>query len=135
MSDVSNLCLCCSGLVYDECCKPFHEGEICQNALQLMRSRYCAYALDLPDYIVRTTHPKNKEYSKDAIAWIHAISTFSQKSTFCGLEILDFKNGLLKAIVTFRACIRQGESDVSFTEKSTFLKDHNQWLYFYGEMH
>ncbi|MFZ4772445.1 MAG: YchJ family protein [Chlamydiia bacterium] len=133
MSDVSKPCPCCSSLPYDACCEPFHEGELPQNALQLMRSRYSAYALNLPDYIVATTHPSNRDYSADIISWVHSISAFSAKTTFQKLEILAFQDSGLDATVTFTAHLLQNGHDATFTEKSTFVKDHNRWLYRSGD--
>jgi len=52
-------CLCCSGKEYAACCQPLHEGALPADALALMRSRYNAYALQLPRYILQTTHPDN----------------------------------------------------------------------------
>jgi len=85
------LCPCCSGKQYEECCKVFHDGAKPQNALQLMRSRYAAYALNIPDYIMKTTHPENPLFSKDKLLWKEKISQFSRNTSFQKLEILDFK--------------------------------------------
>jgi SEC-C motif-containing protein len=130
----NDLCPCCSGKGYAECCKVFHEGILPENALQLMRSRYSAYASDLPDYIVATTHPANPNYNKDFTVWKKDISKFSSISIFRKLDILDFhENGNL-ATVTFTAYISQGNNDVTFTEKSNFEKIRGRWLYRDGEI-
>ncbi len=39
------------------------------SAQQMMRSRYSAYAMAKPDYIIKTTHPKNREYKQDIDKW------------------------------------------------------------------
>jgi len=62
MTELTNFCPCCSLREYDLCCKPFHEGVLPENALQLMRSRYAAYVLNMPDYIVATTHPASPQF-------------------------------------------------------------------------
>lgn len=128
------LCSCCSGKPYAECCKPFHEGVLPETAQQLMRSRYSAYALDLPDYIIKTTHSANPQYSKDTESWKRSISHFSKHSTFDRLVIHDFQENGKTATVTFTAYITQGGHEATFTEKSTFEKEGKMWLYRSGEI-
>ena len=84
-------CPCHSGKTYTKCCQPFHEGERPKNALQLMRSRYAAYSLNIPDYIIDTTHPVNTYYSENKVRWKKDLSNYSQTVCFNQLDILDFK--------------------------------------------
>ena len=129
-----NHCPCCSGDTYENCCEPFHKGNLPENALQLMRSRYTAYVLDIPEYIIRTTHPASPQYSENKFSWKRSISQFSRSSTFIKLEILDFKEQATLAVVTFTAHIKQEDRDGTFTEKSYFEKIHDQWLYRSGQL-
>ena len=64
-------CPCCSGLKFNNCCLPYHEGAIPPSAEKLMRSRYSAYSLCLPDYIVATTHPTKRKtiQREEVIEW------------------------------------------------------------------
>ena len=94
-----------------------------------MRSRYSAYALKLADYIIRTTHPENNAAMADLTAWKKEIITFSQMTDFAGLQIIDFQQEKNRATVTFRAILKQKDRDVSFTEKSLFLKIKDCWFY------
>jgi len=94
-----------------------------------MRSRYTAYALDIPEYIIETTHPANPQYSEDKPSWKRSLSQFSKSSTFLKLEILDFQEQEALATVTFTASIQQGDRDCTFTEKSYFEKVQSRWLY------
>ncbi|MCB1119317.1 MAG: zinc chelation protein SecC [Chlamydiia bacterium] len=112
-------CPCHSNKLYKACCQPFHEGALPQTALQLMRSRYSAYALNLPDYILATTHPDSPQPTKESL--IH----FSTTTTFAGLTILDST----ETTVTFHAHLLQQNRDASFTEKSHFEKLHGRWYY------
>lgn len=134
MTEVVNLCPCCSGKSYDKCCKRFHEGAMPENALQLMRSRYSAYVLNLPDYIVASTHPESPQYSENKFSWKRSISQFSRNSSFEKLEILDFKENKTVATVTFTAYLSQETRDATFTERSYFEKIGNQWLYRDGQL-
>lgn len=134
MKDPANSCPCCSGRAYDECCKLFHEGTMPENALQLMRSRYSAYVLNLPDYILASTHPASPQYSENKFSWKRRISQFSRNSSFEKLEILDFKENKTVATVTFTAHLSQDTRDATFTERSYFEKKGNQWLYRGGQL-
>lgn len=132
MSDM--LCPCHSGMLYSICCKPYHEGKLAENALKLMRSRYCAYALHLADYIINTTHPQNPLYLSNAADWKQKILKAYADTRFEGLEILEFLDGKENAYVTFRAHLKAPLRDVSFTEKSHFEKIQDHWLYKEGKI-
>ncbi|MGN6161839.1 MAG: YchJ family protein [Marmoricola sp.] len=70
-------CPCGAG-DYADCCQPLHTGERpASTALELMRSRYAAYALALDDYVFRTWHPRTRP---DEVA---------DTGVWTGLEILD----------------------------------------------
>lgn len=129
-----NTCPCCSLQEYEVCCKPLHEGKIAENALQLMRSRYSAYVINLPDYIVATTHPANPQYSDNKFSWKRSISRFSKDSSFQKLEILDFKEKESLATVVFTAYLLQDGQDATYTEKSYFEKIRGRWLYRGGQL-
>lgn len=128
---MSKLCPCHSGKEYSNCCKPYHEGKTNpQNASQLMRSRYSAYALQLADYIIKTTHPKNISYQKDFKKWSESILHFCKITTFKDLKVEDFKEtSETEAYVTFTAYLMQAGHDASFREKSRFEKVDGLWLY------
>jgi SEC-C motif-containing protein len=97
-----------------------------------MRSRYSAYSINLPDYLMATTHPKNEQYMEDAAAWKHSIQQFTKNTLFKSLEILNASEDGATATVTFRAGLMQGLKDISFTEKSSFEKIDGRWLYLDG---
>ena len=80
-----------------------------------------------------TTHRENEDFTYDTKTWDENIHEFFDHSEFRKLEIFDFEDGEKEAYVTFKATIFQGAIDVSFIEKSRFLKVNNQWLYHSGE--
>lgn len=123
-------CPCCSGESYDSCCKPLHDGVPPSAPLALMRSRYSAYALAKPLYIIRTTHPKSIYYEKDRKKWEEAILAFSHSTKFLHLDILDYGEDW----VEFRAQLLQKDRSFSLKEKSRFEKVNDQWLYLSGEI-
>lgn len=122
-------CPCHNGKKYKQCCHPYHKGILPATALLLMRSRYSAFALGLPEYIIRTTHPDNPDYTEDKEKWSQSIHAFSRSREFKGLSILEFIDGESVAYVTFKAVFADG----SFTEKSRFFKVAGVWLYESGE--
>ncbi len=131
---VNNTCPCGSSIKYKKCCKPFHEQiNFPKNALELMKSRYCAYALEKSEYIIFTTHPNNIDYKENKNSWNEDILDFCKNTKFEKLEILDFIDDKDESFVTFKANIIQNNEDVSFVEKSRFIKINEKWLYIDGQ--
>jgi len=97
------LCPCCSGNFYVNCCKSFHQGTLPDSAIKLMRSRYSAYALNIPEYIINTTHPGCPYYNHDIEQWAKKITEFCLNTQFNKLEILNFQEKEPFATVTFVA--------------------------------
>ncbi|MBN2870404.1 MAG: SEC-C domain-containing protein [Campylobacterales bacterium] len=118
-------CPCHSGKKYKLCCQSYHRGILPATALLLMRSRYSAYALGLADYIIKTTHPDNPDFTSDTMEWKNGILEFCRSSRFTGLKITEFIDGESEAFVTFEAVLDHG----SINEKSRFLKVAGRWLY------
>ena len=115
---MSQSCPCHSGLDYQKCCEPFHLDKAPDSPLELMRSRYSAYALCLVDYIVKTTHSSRR-------LDLQAIEDFCKSTQFVGLEILD----VTEDTITFKALLTQGKIDTSFIETSFFTKENGKWVY------
>lgn len=128
-------CPCHSGKSYQECCQPYHEGTSRpSDALALMRSRYAAYALKLPDYIINTSHPENTQFTQNRAAWKKKILDFCSLTRFEGLSILEFTENGPIAFVTFNAQLSQRGQDASYIERSRFEKIGGNWLYLNGEV-
>jgi len=127
-------CPCNSGKLYTQCCKKFHCGINNASALDLMRSRYSAYALGLNNYIISSTHPDNPFFIEDILEWKKELDEFSHNTNFINLKILDhkYKDGENFAQVTFRATLEQNQKEISFTECSQFKKEANRWFYLDG---
>jgi SEC-C motif-containing protein len=116
-------CPCLSGLVYDECCGRFHAGtSIAPTAERLVRSRYSAYALGLPDYIVATWHHSTRPADlvlDDGVRWFR-------------LDILSrTRGGMLdtRATVEFEAHYLSGSGTGSQHEVSRFVREGGKWFY------
>lgn len=131
---VNATCPCCSLKKYKKCCKPFHdEIKLPTTALELMKSRFCAYAIEKSDYIISTTHNENVDFTNDLESWNIDIMNFSKNTRFEKLEILDFVEHEDESFVIFKATLFQDNTDASFIEKSRFLKVDGKWLYIDGQ--
>ncbi len=134
MKTASIVCPCCSGLEYDRCCKVLHHGQVAKSAEKLMRSRYAAYALGLPDYIIQTTHPASAEYMTKHAVWKQNILQFSQNIQFQRLEILSARENRDIAEVVFTAHLAEDDRDATFTERSYFEKANGRFWYVRGDV-
>ena len=130
---VNQTCPCGSKVKYKKCCQVFHKGKLPSTALELMKSRYVAYKLQMPKYIINTTHKENKDYLDDFIVWENQILDFCKDCDFQSLQILEFVDGNTEAYVTFRVQLACKNEDNSFTEKSKFIKENGKWLYHSGD--
>ena len=137
--DRFDACPCQSGNPYSKCCWPYHQGfaqgnqkqSTAPTPLTLMRSRYCAYALGLVDYVMATTHPDNTNYEGDKASWREDLLGFCRNTDFVGLKIDDFD--VEANTVTFTASLTQRGINSGFTEKSTFARGvDGRWLYLDG---
>ena len=130
----NDICPCGSLKKYKKCCKPFHDKiTFPKTALELMKSRFSAFAVLIADYIIFTTHENNSDYISDLKSWNQDIMNFSKNTRFERLEILDFIEGEVESFVTFKATLFQDKNDISFIEKSRFLKTEGIWKYVDGE--
>jgi SEC-C motif-containing protein len=119
-------CPCGSGLPYAECCARLHDGTVpAATAEQLMRSRYSAFVVGDPAYLLATWHsttrPPTLELDGD-LRWT-------------GLDVLATSDGTLlsaEGTVEFRAHhIVDGRSGAQH-ENSRFVREDGQWRYLDG---
>lgn len=129
-------CPCNSRKPYQNCCYPFHAGQqLPKTSLELMRSRYAAYAKGESQYIIETTHPENEAYLEDKVHWIMEIQHFTQSTDFKGLEIVSSEDKGNAGCVTFIVYLEQNGVDGSFKEESEFVREKGKWYYLKGEQH
>jgi SEC-C motif-containing protein len=134
MTTISEPCPCCSGKPYTNCCQKYHQGVLPETALALMRSRYCAYARGIADYLIESTHSQSPHVVSDKKQWLYQIRSFSKQVSFDGLEILETQLVDAEAFVTFVAHLSKEGVDLTFTEKSRFLKEGQAWKYLNGKI-
>lgn len=128
-------------LSYQDCCQRLHsQTKIASNALELMRSRYCAYVCGLSNYIIDTTDTQSPLYESDRKKWQQEIECFCKSNQFLGLTILSTQlEDDRRQTVEFEAKIIQFGNDPfsiatvqstrSMHEKSLFCKRNGLWLY------
>ena len=132
---VNSPCPCGSGDKYKKCCQPYHKGTFPKTSEQLMRSRYVAYIISNSDYIIKTTHINNPDFTPETLSWSNDILDFCKYSNFEKLEKLDFIDGDEESFVKFKVQLTVNGKDESFIEKSKFLKNNNMWQYHSGEFY
>lgn len=122
---ISPLSMSAAPLPYSDCCQPYHDsiddtnGTQAKSAERLMRSRYSAFVLVLPEYIVKTTLP-----AQQALLDIKAIKKWARETNWAGLEIIKHtpKLGKRHAQVEFKAYFNSAETLQAHHELSSFVK-------------
>ncbi|RIV41663.1 preprotein translocase [Micromonospora radicis] len=116
-------CPCGLGLPYPECCGRLHRGEAqAPTAEALMRSRYAAFAVGDPDYLLRSWHRDTRP------ARLH----LDPAQRWTGLRVLATEQGGLfdaTGTVEFRAHYREGGRPGTLTERSRFVRADGRWVY------
>ena len=124
-------------LAYRDCCQPYHdaivnkeaneennvEGITAETAERLMRTRYSAFVLVKPEYIVKTTLPAQQK-----LLDIKAIESWAAETDWAGLEIVRHtpKLGKRHAQVEFKAYFNTPEGLQAHHELSAFVKTKNK---------
>ncbi|MDI5889176.1 MULTISPECIES: YchJ family protein [Flavobacterium] len=119
-------CYCGSQKNFDECCEPFINGtEKAPTTLELMRSRYSAYATHSADYLLATTHiSERKYYSKSEIL------NWATSNQWLQLEIV----AATENTVEFKAYFLDNKLQKQIHhEFSTFKLENGSWFYVDGK--
>ena len=120
-------CPCCSGKSYSDCCEPFHlNKKLPKTAEELMRSRYCAYAIHNGEYLILTTLPSERRFHSK-----QEMQEWGEENIWEKLEIVSKPSA---SRVEFKAYFttKDGKKMVHH-ELSTFKKIQNRWFYVTGE--
>ena len=99
---------------------------LAETPLDLMRSRYSAYALGLADYIIATTDKKGPQYNFQKKLWKKQIAAFCRENTFDALTIVSENDDTIEFIATL--------STGMIHETSTFTNKNGKWLYYSGTL-
>ena len=117
-------------LSYKNCCKEFHDnidnidGIKADSAECLMRSRYSAFVLVKPDYIIKTTLPAQQVFLD-----IESIKSWAKETDWAGLQIVTHtpKLGKRHAQVEFKAFYNTENGLQAHHELSTFVKINDKF--------
>ena len=148
---LDSLCACGTGKSYRSCCQPYHTGAaVPPEPVDVVRSRFSALSYCLPDYLLKTTHPKNTEFvAEDRVSkrkqWIKSLRAFSEEYEFVellfesetGTQAVPVDGSEGKVEISFVARLRKdgAERTEDVTEKSVFAKDASgAWLYLDAEI-
>jgi SEC-C motif-containing protein len=123
---LENLCPCCSGKLYEECCELFHsKKKFPKTAEELMRSRYAAFAIPNGDYLWETTLPNKRKFHHKT-----ELENWGKENTWTKLEIIQSS----EKEVEFKAYFTDkfGKENIHH-ERSTFKKVDKKWYYVSGK--
>ena len=127
-------CPCRSEKEYTECCAPFHLGHVMpRTAEQLMRARYSAFVVTLPDYIVDTTHPdhRDKGLRTSVVHWM-------AQTSWDGLDVIKTEGGSESdnlGKVEFVANYTFNEKPRKHHELSKFRLVEDRWMFCDSEVY
>ena len=121
-------CPCGSGVRYEDCCGRYHAGPLHLQAPTveaLMRSRYSAFVLELPDYLLASWHagtrPSRLAANEPGLKWL-------------GLDVR--RNTLVDAdhaTVEFVARSKLAGRAQRLHEISRFVREDGRWFYVDGD--
>ncbi|OAN33840.1 zinc-binding protein [Plantibacter sp. H53] len=122
-------CPCLSGETYGVCCGRLHRGEsAAATAEALMRSRFSAFAVGDPEYLLRTWHPSTKPASlelDDSLRWYRLDIVATSRG-----GVLDTE-GMVEFVAHHKVPGVRGSAG-SQHERSRFSKDTGAWTYVDG---
>ncbi len=120
---VPKRCPCGSGLSFDACCRPYHQGERPPSPEALMRSRYSAFALSQRDYLLATWHATTRPPQLP----------LDPETQWMSLVIVDAPVAQNEqGTVHFRATFREPGGWHVLEEVSRFVWEEGRWWYVDG---
>lgn len=125
-----SLCVCGSKKAALRCCRVFlDQGKRAKTPVQLMRSRYSAFALGgYGEYLIQTWHPKSA-------AGLNAAALSIRSTNWVGLEIVEKSQNGDHGMVEFKArYLDQSGQQCIHHERSLFERLKGNWLYVTGQI-
>jgi len=123
-------CICQSGKPFEKCCDRFlNQGLFARTPVQLMRSRYSAFALSgYGEYLLAT-------WAVESIGSMSAAELSMKTVDWQGLEIVGKSQKGDLGFVEFKASFLDSEGELLVHhEKSEFVRRDGRWLYLTGEV-
>lgn len=117
-------CYCDSNRDYKKCCQPFlDEGKIASTALELMRSRYSAFATSNAVYLMATSlHVKEHEEQE--------LNAYFNEVRWLKLEVVDASD----TVVEYKAYFMMQDRIELLHERSRFVHKGGRLLYDSGDI-
>jgi SEC-C motif-containing protein len=119
-------CPCGSGESYADCCGRYHRRDTAAaTAEALMRSRFSAFAVGDPDYLLRTWHTSTRPVDV----------RLDPQQRWTRLQIVATDGGGfldVEGTVEFRAHYRLHGRPGQLDERSRFVREAGRWVYLSG---
>ena len=103
--------------------------------VELMRSRYSAFATGEVEHLVRTLHPSHPDCELPRGVLVATLRNTCKSYRYTGLTIEDHAESGETGSVTFLAKVFDRGIDRSFRERSAFERVDGSWRYLSGETH
>lgn len=119
-------CPCLSGDPFESCCGPLIAGAAtAPTAERLMRSRFSAFAVGDPAYLLHSWHPSTRPRELQ----------LDPRTRWTRLDIVATAQGGpfdSDGTVTFEAFYRDDTGSGSIRERSRFVREDRRWFYLDG---
>lgn len=120
------LCPCSPQKLFADCCEPFLLGQKqVATPVELMQSRFSAYAERKEQYVLQTWHPSSRPETVN----------MQQMPQWIGLQIVSKSSVGNRGTVEFKATYSTKEGIGVLHETSSFIRENNQWFYVDGKQH
>lgn len=96
-----------------------------------MRSRWTAFAIGKGEYLYDTLSSDHPDRQAPRAAAARHLSQVKDRQRFMKLTLLELPS---PNEVTFHARIFEKGRDISFTERSQFVKENGEWKYASGDV-
>jgi SEC-C motif-containing protein len=119
------------------CCAPYHRGEVeASDAVELMRSRFSAFARKDAEYLWKTLHPGHADRARPKEEVIKSIKRSAASLRYMRLSVLDSEEPDEEgtARVLFVAEVFEKGRDLTFMELSRFQRTNEGWRYLDGKL-
>jgi len=139
-------CACGSGLTYRNCCSEWHErGEKPVDPIVLIKTRYSAFAYNLPEFIIATTSKEGPEFNSNTESWDAQLRDFSKTYSFrklsgetlgVSVEECKFWDGQ-RASVLFKArMLGEDNKLIELWERAVLIREREDdgWMYLQGKL-
>lgn len=146
----SRACPCGVEKTYGECCKPFHAGASCPTMTDVLRSRFTAFSWRVIKNVMETTHPTNRDFREDGVAWAKDLNKQGMFDSFEFVKLEagteepsadDENEGYIDFKVTMRAKADSATGlagqETVISERSRFLRESSDgggWKYASGDV-